>query len=687
MYFDIRLRIFALIFFLSTASAAQAASTQANAVPIQAYSKVSFYKINTNYPGLFNPQATFMWVNTIRGGLVSTPLNAFYANQLRAKTFPFAMVVSRERGVDIATGAAPAFSKLVTLVSEQMAADPHPIFATPLTTLAYEMAYLATPPGSSRELVFAKFQKMGEIVRANFGYGMSNTINITRHPAAHNEAVVTANDRLVVAEHRAAIEAFTSALLRIANGSSQSQLTSYYTSALSRIGKAATLAGVTVPDLLIKMLAYDYVVDGTFDGKAKGSVIPGLALDPFRAPLGSMGIYSAHSLTVADVAEFLKLEAAQQGYVASYPPLPNVANRQTFAPTNVSGSSTYIASGDVLSKTLAPSSASATPTGGIAVAKPTSASSLNVSPKQFNPGHYVTLNSRFNVENQIVQSDLRNSRLFKGAQIRYWWRDLEPAEGQYNFSALDAHLALLGAMGKKAVIQIDTILWGTTSFGFPNYLASPKYAGGYFRRKSGSAVPKKYNPMVAQRMRMLVRKLGERYSNNLTLEAIVLGETALGVDDAQVPAQVTDYSPSLWRNEIMNTITEARRAFPTTVVIHYLNYLDRADKLLADVVNHARSLGVGIGGPDLRPNFEAAWRFHYKYYEQVAGSVPLGTAVQWDNYTYQNPATGRQVTIREILDYGLNSLHLNYFFWEIRPPFFPANVTSVLAATNAPINR
>ncbi|HWW02169.1 MAG TPA: hypothetical protein VNZ64_20885 [Candidatus Acidoferrum sp.] len=45
-----------------------------------------------------------------------------------------------------------------------------------------------------------------------------------------------------------------------------------------------------------------------------------------------------------------------------------------------------------------------------------------------------------------------------------------------------------------------------------------------------------------------------------------------------------------------------------------------------------------------------------------AGSVPTGIAVQWGNYEFQNPNTGKPVTIPELLEFGGSYLKVNYIF-------------------------
>lgn len=282
--------------------------------------------------------------------------------------------------------------------------------------------------------------------------------------------------------------------------------------------------------------------------------------------------------------------------------------------------------------------------------------------------------------------DLANS-IFKGVQGRYLWRELEPQKGVYDFSRIENDLAYLQSIGKRLVIQFETTKWGSTSFGFPQYLVSPEYAGGYFRRASGEAIPKKYNAQVGARIQALMTALGNRFDGEGFVEAVVAGETSLGVPSAQDPSTVADYTVMSWKTQIKGVMSAAKKAFPNTHVIQYINYLDKGSDQLADIVEHAKAIGAGIGGPDIVPYNASGMSTHYKYYPQVAGQIPLGAAVQWNNYELKNPLTGLPNTAIDLLDFGLNELHLNYFFWVIRSPYFFRDVVPLLEQRGAPINN
>lgn len=672
------------LFILLTPLVTQAASTRSNAVPVQSYSKVSFYKLNTYFDGLYNKKAAFMVVRAGNDGDLTRSLNPFINAQLRKRNFPFVMVVERTRGVDLATGKPAVYSKLVTIVTDHMARSSGPIYATPLTTLAYELTQLSTPKRSARGAVVDRFEDMSSLVGETFSFGISPNVDIALDPAAHNETVVTAREKRTVLEHRAMIESFTAVLQKMSRNVSAAQLRNFYVAALRKMGRPAAVSGDDTIDLFVKLLALDYVADNAFNGKVGNENIPRLNLKLFSVAPRTLLIANAGSTRVSNVLSIVKREAAQQRLNTSYPSVRLSLGYQAFPTQTATRTVSNVAPANaptVLTKSLAPTT-TAPVTKAISGIKP-----LSHGIKQFNPGHYALMWPRADISRQARANGLLDDGIFTGAQGRYMWRELEPSEGKYDFSRIERDLAYLASIGKKLVVQLEAREWGGTAFGFPNYIATPKYNGGFFRRKSGVAIPKLYNPLVSDRFRALIRALGQRIDKHPALEAVVTGETSLGLRDPQNPAAVKDYRAGAWRDQIKLTATASRQSFPTTNIIMYVNYLDYGASLISDVVKHAVSINVGIGGPDLTPHHPVALRDHYKYYPQVAGKIPLGVAVQWNNYNYTNPATGRRVTIKEIVDYGVKNLHLNYFFWVVRKPQFYEQVMPTLKSMNMPINR
>ena len=69
----------------------------------------------------------------------------------------------------------------------------------------------------------------------------------------------------------------------------------------------------------------------------------------------------------------------------------------------------------------------------------------------------------------------------------------------------------------------------------------------------------------------------------------------------------------------------------------------------------------------------------------LSGIVPLGAAVQWNDYTQTASFRGAssETRVKEIYDFGRDKLRLNYMFWSTRPGYFE-KVQLMIAAPSFP---
>lgn len=475
------------------------------------------------------------------------------------------------------------------------------------------------------------------------------------------------------------------------------------------------------PDIMLEKLSDDLSSDGVVDGVVDGEAVSEIDMSVMQQDPNTLKIANTNR-TVGDTASVMEeelqslalrvdfkatdvrvqLQIAQRGVDESTVTSESTESENESSATSTTtttSSSTTSTTQAIVTTTISPSTTTLATTSTTSTSTSTTTRAPTTSTTtttnvvrggafeaKYNPGHYMLIWPDSTAEEEGEAIDIANS-VFTGIQGRYSWHELEPSKGVYDFSKIEKDLAYLQSVGKRLVIQFETTRWASTALGFPRYLVSAEYAGGYFRRTSGVAIAKKYNAKVSARIQALMTALGARFDHEPFVEAVVAGETSLGVTIAQDPSVVADYTVQGWKTEIKAVMTAAKKAFPNTTVIQYINYLDRAGEQLVDIVDHAKAIGVGIGGPDITPYNEAAMRVHYKYYPDLAGQVPLGTAVQWVNYTAKNPMTQKTNTVTDILEFGVDELHLNYFFWVIRSPYFLRDVVPLLEQTNAPINR
>ena len=280
-----------------------------------------------------------------------------------------------------------------------------------------------------------------------------------------------------------------------------------------------------------------------------------------------------------------------------------------------------------------------------------------------------------------------------GAQLKYSWRELEPARDQYEFGHIIADLEFLEQHGKKLFVQLQDVSFAEDIVNVPHYLQEdPQFSGGlavqydYEGDDESSAVfggwvARRWDPAVRRRLINLLRELGARLDGRI--EGLSLPETVVefGETGRLFPP---GYSHAVYFEAVKEIMTAAAEAFPRSHVIQYANFMP-GERLPADdrgylrgVYEHAAAIGVGVGGPDLLPHRKG----------QRANSLPLiaarnretvaGLAVQWGNLQDRDPATGEKVSVDELYRFARYELRLDYLFWGVQEPFYSRDVLPYL---------
>jgi hypothetical protein len=282
---------------------------------------------------------------------------------------------------------------------------------------------------------------------------------------------------------------------------------------------------------------------------------------------------------------------------------------------------------------------------------------------KWHPGHYAFVQS-----SQLNESHFYKH--FQGIQKCYNWRTLEPEKDRYDLSSIRSDLAFLGKHGKRLVIQVQTKAFGAGQNLCPDYLSGPDYGGGVYRTRWGSFNPIIWDERVNRRLNALYQQLGKEFDQEPYLEAVVIPETAVTGDvSAQSQAR---YSMDVYTRSVEEGMQAMKEAFPHTVIIQYVNMpLESIQPLAA----YAKTHGVGFGGPDIYPYdplLNNPQKGVYGCYATLSGLVPLGAAVQQNDYSQKAAFRGPPgaATVREIYDFGRDKLHLNYIFWGIREGYF-----------------
>lgn len=267
---------------------------------------------------------------------------------------------------------------------------------------------------------------------------------------------------------------------------------------------------------------------------------------------------------------------------------------------------------------------------------------------------------------------------FKGAQIMYSWRQLEPEKGKYDFSEVKEDYEYLRSKGKKLFIQLQDATFDPNYNATPKYLLTDEYDGGaaeFFEEgKAVGWVAKRWNPKVQERYAAFLEALGKEFDDKI--EGINLQETAIGT--------VKNLTPEVYVKSIKANMLSMKKAFPKSTTMQYANFISGEwlpweDKgYLRSIYKYGQEIGVGLGGPDLMVQKKAQLNHALKLMHEGKFTVPLGIAVQDGNYigeTGNTEIVQKNKNIVPMLSaFAKDFLKVKYMFWVNQEPYFIRDV-------------
>ena len=291
----------------------------------------------------------------------------------------------------------------------------------------------------------------------------------------------------------------------------------------------------------------------------------------------------------------------------------------------------------------------------------------------------------------IQNHPLLNAPMFKGAQIMYSWKDLEPQKGQYNFSIIKADYEYLAAHGKQLFVQLQDATFNPKYKAIPKYLMTDEYDGGVVlqydeKGKPDGWVAKRWNENVRKRFALLLDAMGKELDGKI--EGINLQETAIEVSNETDPG----FSEETYINGLKANMLALKKAFPISTTMLYANFLPGEwlpwnDKgYLQSLYQYGEEIGVGLGGPDLMVTRKGQLNNILAMMHEGNYTVPLGIAIQDGNYIGK---TGADLDYNEEKDTGGISrknivpllhafakdfLKVDYMFWVNQKPYFEEDV-------------
>jgi len=278
---------------------------------------------------------------------------------------------------------------------------------------------------------------------------------------------------------------------------------------------------------------------------------------------------------------------------------------------------------------------------------------------------------------------------FVGAQVMYPWAQLEPSQGCYDFAMICDDYRYLKAFGKKLFIQLQDATFNPKYKGIPAYLETEEFDGGTIYQRADDGQPdgwvaKRWNRPVQARFALLLAALGQAFDGKI--EGINLQESAIGVSHEFDPS----FTPSLYVESLMANMLALKRAFPRSTTMQYANFmpgewLPWEDKgYLKAIYQYGDEIGVGLGAPDLMVQRKGQLNHALAMMHEHAYRVPLGIAIQDENYigntgadriTVDPKVLGRRKNIVPLLHaFAKDFLGVQYMFWVNQAPYFQEDV-------------
>jgi hypothetical protein len=220
---------------------------------------------------------------------------------------------------------------------------------------------------------------------------------------------------------------------------------------------------------------------------------------------------------------------------------------------------------------------------------------------KWNPGHYMASGTVLYAGGTIAKvqaemNDLNNQDAILGYRIWVTWGAVEPTQGNYDFSVIDAILAQLKTgYNKPKRLVIGMWLYGQSAIGSSDYRVVPQYiqqnaiygaspvAGksGWWGQSAGGAstgmyAPALYYAPVMDRFIAMVQALGQHLDGDPNVEALYIQEDATIAQAASGFHPVDpNYSDTAWLTQIQRMLTAATAAFPHTSVVMANSWFDR----------------------------------------------------------------------------------------------------------------
>jgi hypothetical protein len=167
-----------------------------------AFATAKIYAVDPAFPEFFDPSSPI-------SSAISDSTAAIRGLTVPRKIRPpYILTFGGSNAIDLNTGTAPVISTLVTVITEDMLVNNRPIFATPLTTLVYDMARHGAAATANVDAFLQQVSTASTQVSELFAIDPGTKIDVTGSPLMINKDTRTLAQQKEAVYHRAAVEAF-----------------------------------------------------------------------------------------------------------------------------------------------------------------------------------------------------------------------------------------------------------------------------------------------------------------------------------------------------------------------------------------------------------------------------------------------------------------------------------------------
>lgn len=215
---------------------------------------------------------------------------------------PYIMEFTANAGTtDITTGQAPVITELRTVITQALLDKGEQIYATPLTTMAVDIAVQNAQdtngtPGIQADEFEAALPLAASQVASTVGFGLDSSVDIFDTPPLVDDTTDTTEEQGEVAAYRSAVEALTAVAYQMQQQSA---------------GDSDTVLAELAADLA------DGSIDGQVNGKPSAvftsTTLDVLEQDPASLPIPNSDDGSGNPVTVGEVEAILVSETATTG--------------------------------------------------------------------------------------------------------------------------------------------------------------------------------------------------------------------------------------------------------------------------------------------------------------------------------------------------------------------------------------